>query len=91
MATDETDITQAITQAAIGKLKAAIQAKAIAASKGTSQARSEPTRTEPKLGRVTVRQPTFDWSSADKHIECGNLMLEGMDGKVKGSGERIQL
>ena len=76
MTTDQVAITQAFTQAAGEAMKAAVQAMAVAASKGSSGARSEPTRTGPKIVGLTLRQPTFDLDSTDKHLELRNFRLK---------------
>ena len=54
MATDQTGIVQAITQAATEAEKAAVQAMSVAPSEGSSGARSEPTSTGPKFGGPTL-------------------------------------
>ena len=49
---------------------------AMAASEGISEARCEQTSTRPKIGRLTLRQPTFDWHSTGKYAEPRNFRLE---------------
>ena len=48
----------------------------VAASEGVPWVRSEPTSTRPKIGRLTLKQPTFDWGSVDKFVELRHCRLE---------------
>ena len=56
--------------------EAVVQAMAIATNEDRSGTRIEPTRAGPNLGRPTLRQPIFDWSSTDKYTELMNFRLE---------------
>ena len=59
MATNQASITQAIAQAAVEATKAAAQAMAVAVSEGRSGTRRHLTRTGPRIGGPTFRQPKF--------------------------------
>ena len=47
-------------------MKAVVQAMAVAMSESSVGVRSEPTCTGPKLGGLTLKQPTFDQGEIDK-------------------------
>ena len=61
MATDQTAITQTITQAGVEAAKAALQSMAVAMSEGSSGARSKLTSAGSKVGGPMFRQLTFKW------------------------------
>ena len=49
---------------------------AVAAIEDSSGARGEQISAGPKIGRPTLRLPTFDWGSTGKYAELRNSWLE---------------
>ena len=57
---DVQGITQAVTQPAIKGMKAAVQAVAVAGAEVSVSLRNNTANMGPKLGRPSLKQPTFD-------------------------------
>ena len=76
MAINQATITQAIAQAAVETVKVTVQALTVTVGESNSWIRSEPTSMGPKLGRSTLKQPTFDWGLTDTNMELKNFRLE---------------
>ena len=54
-------VTKAITQAAIKATKVALQAMAVAGAETETRQRSKAMSTGIKLGRPSLKQPSFNW------------------------------
>ena len=73
MVTDQTNITQTTAQVVLEAVKAAVQAITVTTHDGSWETRNELTSRGPICGRITLRQPTFDWCSTDKYAELKNF------------------
>ena len=61
---------------AVEAMKAAVQAMAVAIGESNSGAIIELTSVGPKLGGLTLKQPTFDLNAMDKYTKLKNFRLE---------------
>ena len=52
-----------------------VQAMAMASAENNQRAQSA----GPKLGGPLMRQPTFNWSCTDRHVELRNIKMEVED------------
>ena len=72
-------MTQAVTQAAIEAVRTAVWAITGARAEVGARPSSETASMEPKLGRPTWKEVTFDKSMTCKYIELKNFKLEVND------------
>ena len=69
MASEQTLTNEAIAQAIAEATIAPVQTMTVARAERTQNA-------GPRLGRPTMKQPTFNWEADDKYSELKNIRLE---------------
>ena len=74
---DAKAMTEAITQMVIETAKGVVQAVGVAGAEAGVGPRCKSVSMGPKLGRSTLKEPTFYRSASDKYAEFQNLMIGG--------------
>ena len=72
MVTEQANITETIILITTEEARVAAETMAMASAENYQRAQN----TGPKLGSPLMRQPTFDWSSAEMHAELRNFKIE---------------
>ena len=73
---DAPGMKQATTQTATVAIRLAVKAVVGAGAKAGAQPRSQTVCMEPRLSRLTLKQPTLYWSIMEKYIELRTFILE---------------